>query len=774
MRPVRKYLLHTVALGVVTALATPAAAQVEEIVVTAQKREESIRDVPISMVAVQGDELRDRQISRLEDLAKTLPAIFVSQGTVSNNIYVRGVGSGSNAGFEQAVATFVDGVYHGRSRYAQSAAVDVARIEVLRGPQTIYFGNNAIGGAFSVTTTKPNLSRWEGYGMASYEFVGNEPVVEAAAGGPIVTDTLAIRIAGRYSDLNGFIKNEGTRQRNPKVEDKFIRFSALWQMAPDWSATVKAEYGKQDSIAPFAAQLTNCPPGPAFNPATTFSCAYALATKQESNFDFTRSSGKGERGNIEASEYLLKIERDNSDGVGIVALGSFSKHDFLVAADTDGVPANFFSYNSPEDLKQTTLELRLSSPKDSKLQYIVGGYFLDSESNVQTVLNFPFATVLLTGPLAPLAPYAPLAGSIHLNQKEAAYSAFGAVTYPLTDKLSATVGLRYTHSDKQGIQSATNATSNDPLGLTTTRLPDALQPVARFLTGFVDHTTAATVKGSAFLPSATLQYKLDRDVSFYAKFSEGFKAGGFDAVELTGIADRLHFNPETVRAYEVGMKTLFFDRTVAFNLSLFRSDYKDLQQSVTQITPTSAFIRVTNVGGLRTQGAEAELRWQPNQYFDFGVDVAYLDASYKNYTNAGCTAEQAIKATQAGITSCVQDLSGRSPPFSPKWSGNIRAGYNQPIGNTLRFRADAILALSASYDVSADKDPTVRQHGWQQFDLRLGMGDIDEKWELALVGKNLTNEKILGSVSGVVASSGSFTRAIQRGRQVAVQARFKF
>ncbi|MGL3821781.1 TonB-dependent receptor [Sphingopyxis sp. R3-92] len=743
----------------------------EEIVVTAQKREQSIRDVPISMVAIQGQDLQDMQLSGVEDLAKSLPNVFVTKDAVSSNIYIRGVGSGSNAGFEQAVATFVDGVYHGRSRYSQSTIVDIERIEVLRGPQTIYFGNNAIGGAFSVTTAKPDLDEIQGYGLASYEFVGNEPVVEAAISAPVVAGTLAVRVAGRYSDLNGYIRNLGTGERNPKVEDKFVRFSALWQMAPDWSALFKAEYGKQDSTGAFSTQLTNCP-APPFDPATTFSCGYALATGQETDFDFRRSSMAGERGGIEASEYVLKIERDNSDGVGVVALGSFSKHDFLVAADTDGVPADFFSYNSPEDLKQSTLELRFTSPASSKLQYIFGGYYLDSKSSVGTTLNFPFASALLQGPLAVLQPYAPLSGVTQLNQKETALSAFGAVTYPFTDSLSLTLGLRYTHSRKKGGQSATNARANDAFGLSTTPLPAALQPVAQALTGFVDHTTSASVEGDDFLPSVTMQYKLDRNVTFYGKFSEGFKAGGFDAVELTGVADRLTFAPETVRAYEMGLKSLLFDRAVSFNLALFRSDYKDLQQSVAQSTPTSAFISVTNVGGLRTQGAEVELNWRPGSNFDFGVNLAYLDAAYKDYANAGCTVAQSAAALANGVAVCAQDLSGEAPPFAPKWAGHARAGYTHPIGGNLQFKGDAAVSFSSSYNVNADKDPNTVQGAWQRFDLRLGIGDMDGKWELAFVGKNLANEKVMGSATDVVASPGSFARSIDRGRTFAIQARF--
>ncbi|ARS29481.1 TonB-dependent receptor [Sphingomonas sp. KC8] len=773
MRSATKLLLLSVASGAMMAHVVPAMAQVEEIVVTAQKREQSMREVPISMVALKGEDLQEKQVAGIEDLAKSLPNVFVAKDTVSSNIYIRGVGSGANAGFEQAVATFVDGVYHGRSRYSQSTIVDVERIEVLRGPQTIYFGNNAIGGAFSVTTARPDLDELTGYALASYEFVGNEPVLEAAVSAPVVPGTLAIRLAGRYSDLGGYIRNEGSGQRNPKVEDKFLRFSALWQMAPDWSATIKAEYGKQDSTAPFATQLTNCPAPAPFDPATTFSCAYALATNQETDLDFRRASMAGERGDTEASEYVLKIERDNSDGIGIVALGSFSKHDFMLTADTDGVIADFFSFNTAENLKQTTAELRFTSPKSSKLQYIFGGYYLHSKSNVGTTLNFPFANVLLTGPLAALQPYAPLSGALHLNQKETALSAFGAVTYPFTDQLSLTVGLRYTNSKKDGAQSGTNAHANDPFGVSTTPLPAALQPLAQILTGFADHRTRASVNNDDFLPSATLQYKFSSDLSVYAKFSEGFKAGGFDAVELTGIADRLTYAPETVNAFEIGLKSLLFDRTVSFNLAMFLSKYKDLQQSVTEITPTSAFISVTNVGGLRTQGVEMELNWQPSRRFNAGVNLAYLDSYYKDYANAGCTAAQSVEASQQGVSVCVQDLSGESPPFAPRWAGNVHASYNHPISDTLEFNADASLAFSGSYNVNADKDPLTQQKAWQLLDLRLGIGDIDGKWQLAFVGKNLTNEKIVGSATDVVASPGSFAKTVERGRTLAVQMRYK-
>lgn len=774
MKASRAGLSFSCAIVATACVGTPAYAQVKDIVVTAQKRTQSDKDVPISLQVVSGNDLQNNQIADTEQLADSLPNVFVSKDSVSNNIYMRGVGSGANAGFEQAVATFVDGVYHGRSRYSQSTLVDVDHIEVLRGPQTIYFGNNAIGGAFSVTTKRPNLSNWDGYAQASYEFVGKEPVVEAAVGGPLITDKLAIRVAGYYSHLNGYIKNTATGRDDPDTKDRFVRGTVLWRLDDAWEASFKAEYGKQDGTAPFPVQLTTCPPDSPFSAAATFSCGYALATGQEAKFDYRRASNPGEIGSNKAWELVSKLEKDNDNGPGIVVQAALSRNDFLLSADTDATPGDFFTYNTIEKLNQKTLEMRLTSPAASKIDYILGFYYLDSKTSVGTTLNFPFATALLTGPLDVLAPYAPLSGAIQLDEHEKAMSMFGSVTYPITDRLSLIGGLRYTQSHKVGYQSATNATAHDTYGFSVTPLPEALQPVAALLTGFNEHDNRGVVDNDDFLPSATLQYEPNKNLTIYAKYSRGFKAGGFDAVELTGIPSRLSFKPETVNAYETGLKSFLFDRTVSFDIALFRSNYSNLQQSVAQFTATSAYITVANVGGLRSQGIEAELTWRPSNRFELGTNLALLDAKYQNYPNGGCDALQAYQAQQAGLTGCSQDLSGRSPPFAPDYSGNVHASYNIPIGNSLQFSIDGTLNFSGSYYVIADLDPHARQPAWQKVDVRVAIGNIGRGWSLAFVGRNLTNVKVMGSQNDIVASAGSYATQIQRGRTLAAQARFSF
>lgn len=763
---------------VVASFVTSAHAQIEEIIVTAQKREQSVQDVPISMTAIGGEELLKSQVTELQDLALTLPNVHISRDTISNNIYMRGVGSGVNPGFEQAVAIFVDGAYRGRSRYSNSTLVDVERAEVLRGPQTTYFGNNAIGGAFSITTRGPDLNSWKGYVQGSYEFVGNEPVIEAAVGGPLVEGKFGIRLATRYSDLGGYVKNQGTGENNPKIKDKFVRLSTLWQINPDWSSEFKAEYGKQNSDGAFAAQLFNCPASPMFG-APAGSCAVAIAAGQEDKLDFNRVSNGGEIGRIEAKEFILNLKRANDTGLGLFAQASHSEGDFIVAGDTDLTKADRTTFSNIENSDQTTVEVRLESPKDSKIQFMLGGYYLNSKYSFQSNFNLLSLTpglvsIIAGGIFAPVAPYAPLTVDSNIVAKENAYSFFGSVTVPFTDRLSATVGLRYINSRKSAVEDSQPKTALDRYGFNTAFITD---PVASALASALVSTATqrqrAKVRDDDFLPSAVLNYKASEDLNFYAKYSDGFKAGGFDPLERSGVPGRLSYGPETVQAYEIGMKSLWFDRTFSFNIALFRSDYKDLQQAVVQVTSGAgggAFVVTENVGGLRSQGVEVQASWAPTRNFNLSTEVAYLDAYYKDYTHAGCNAVQQISTP----TGCFQDMSGIAPPFAPEFSGTFRARYDYPLSSSINFSGDVAYSFSSSYSLAPDNDPITRQRPWTKVDLRAGLSGADENWSVALIGKNIFNEKVFATANDLVGSLGSYYATIERGRSFAIQARYNW
>lgn len=750
---------------------------IDEIVVTAQKRKQNIQDVPISMTAIQGESLLDFQISGLDGLSGTLPNVHISQSTSSNNIYMRGVGSGNSPGFEQAIAIFVDGSYRGRSRYSASSLVDVERVEVLRGPQTTYFGNNAIGGAFSVTTKGPSLDAWEGYGQVSHEFVGDEPAVEAAVGGPLVGETFGIRFAGRYSDLDGWIDNKGSRKKDPSVTDRFGRLSALWKISDDWAASFKAEHGKQTSDGAFAAQLINCPSAD-FSPSG--SCLAALANNQEDKLDFKRTSNGGERGNIEASEFIAKLERESTNGHGYVLQATHSKGDFVTSGDTDVTTADRTTFSNIEANEQTSFEVRLMSPDESRLQYMAGAYYLDSDYDYEGNFNLLSLSPAFVGFLSTLpglgfaaaaAPYAPFTIEGNITSKEKAYSLFGSATWPFTDTLSGTLGIRYVNSDKSAVQHARPATTVDRYGFITLPIPADGLAAVELLTQTLTHFTNGKVKDDDILPSVIFNFELLENANLYAKFSEGFKAGGFDPQELTGNPARLTYGPENVHAYEVGLKSIWLDNTLAFNIALYRSNYKDLQQAIVQFPPSgAAFVVTTNVGKLVSQGAEIQIVWRASENWEFSTDFAIMDAYYKDYANARCTVLQAAVIGP----NCTQDLSDEAPPYAPTYSGTVGVKYQQPINSYLNFTGDLTFSFSDDYSLMPDGDPNGEQDAWQKVGLRLGLSSMDERWNVALVGKNLGNEKVYATKSNLAGTQGSYFATIERGRSVALQFRYNW
>jgi iron complex outermembrane receptor protein len=183
-----------------------------------------------------------------------------------------------------------------------------------------------------------------------------------------------------------------------------------------------------------------------------------------------------------------------------------------------------------------------------------------------------------------------------------------------------------------------------------------------------------------------------------------------------------------------------------------------------------AFVVTQNVGGLRSQGIEVQASWAPTHNFTLSTEFAYLDAYYKNYKNAGCNAVQQI----AQPVGCVQDLSGIAPPFAPDFSGTVRASYNHPITSSINFSGDLAFSFSGGYTLAPDNDPIARQGDWRKVDLRLGLSGADDDWSVALIGKNIFNEKVFATANDLVQSPGSYYATIERGRSFAIQARYNW
>jgi outer membrane receptor protein involved in Fe transport len=734
----------------------------DDVVVTAQRREQPLREVPISILVESGMDLARRGIGTVQEASVVYPNVSITPGPASDQLYIRGVGSGINGGFEQSVGTFVDGIYRGRSRYTRASLVDVERMEVLRGPQNLYFGNNAIGGALNITTRRPGPS-WNGYVQASWEFEAQESVLTAAAGGPI-SDTLGVRVAAQYSDMGGYVDNTTTGRKDPSPNHRLGRVYGVWSPTEELAVALKFERAKLASPAALPLQITDCPPAAPF-PQPGRVCANALRDPRvDFDFDTRRSAGAGEQLDVDADEAMLQLRRRFHDHELTATIGD-TRYQYSYGGDTDFTEAKLLAFAVPETFDQQSLEFRATSPEDSEITWIAGAYLQQSDLRVQTNVAFHFVTPIVeqTPVFAPLQPYTPLANDVVLDQTEQTRAVFGAVTWHATDQVSATAGVRYTTVRKDARHVATTKQAQDPFGQTGVPLPPPLAVLAAPLTGTVPHDVRSSREDTDAMPTLTLQYH-GGNAMLYATYSEGFKAGGFDALELTGDVGRLTFAPETVRATELGGK--FSYDGLALNVAAFRNVYKDLQQSVAQVGSAGAtFFTVSNVGGLVSTGVEADLVWQLTEEWRLSVGAAWLEATYRDYRNAGCTALQNLQ-TPAGRT-CVQDLTGQSPPFAPRYAGFATLEWRRQVAGVTMFVAP-MLTFKGRYDVVSDNEPTVRQSGFQKFDLRAGVVAPGDTWEVALLGRNLTNE-LTSAFGQDTVGPGSYWRLLERPRSVALQ-----
>ena len=269
-------------------------------------------------------------------------------------------------------------------------------------------------------------------------------------------------------------------------------------------------------------------------------------------------------------------------------------------------------------------------------------------------------------------------------------------------------------------------------------------------------------KDDYFMPSAGVQYDAGQNLMLYASYSTGFKAGGYGGTNVIE-----SFGPEYVKAYEIGAKGSAFDRALNFNLALFRSDYRDLQEATIIFLPSGAALVVTtNAASARSQGVEAGATLRISPALTLNTDVAYLDSKFRNYPNGPCNVLQTVQA--GGLCPVPQNLSGRTRPFSPEYSGNVGATLTLPVGGH-QLRIDPSLYFVTKFNQQGGDDPLYVQKGYVKTDLRVGFGPDNQTWEVALIGKNLTDKTTASYRSGVPASSGSVIAFAERGRSIALQ-----
>jgi outer membrane receptor protein involved in Fe transport len=738
----------------------------DEIIVTAQRREQSLNDVPISVNVVGGQTLAENNITNLEDLSATLPAVKISQTPTSDQLYIRGTGSGFNGGFEQSVATFVDGVYRGRSRSSRTALFDIERIEVLRGPQTTYFGNNAIAGAFNITTRKPGASF--GYNASAlYSPSDGEYNLEAGLNLPI-SDQLSVRIAGQFYGMDGYVRNSFLREDAPHMRDAIGRAVAVWKPTASFTSTLRIDVGRNRDRGTAPIELENCPPDPVFGGARGQCAAYLAEAggSVDDTLDFKTAIGESAFRND-----MLEMAFSNEFDIGGHVLSSTTSYfDQHSLAFTNIIPVprpGVFGAPSPfpaaqdERYDQFTQELRLSSDTGRALEYMVGVYYLRGKLDHDNFFGFYFAPFSNLPPsvAAGFPANTALAVPSTTRQTENTISAFGSLTYSVTEALRVSAGLRYTSVRKEAdrvIQAGSTVGGRYDAPFTPAS-PAAQNAILRLVGQTPGPFPISSRKDDDFMPSAVVQYDLTDQVMAYAAYTNGFKAGGFST--LTSDT----FGPESVDAYEVGLKGALLDRMLSFNVAAFLSNYSNLQEATQVLLPSGSFVAVIgNSARSRSKGIELSTTLRLADWIRIHSDVAYLDARYVDFQNAPCTALAAM------TPGCTQDLSGKKRAYSPEWSGGARVEIRLPLQN-VEVQIDPAVSFSSSHFQQNVNDPFLRQPGYAKYDLRVAIGEPSGRWTLSVIGKNLSNKATASYRNFIPTSPGSNQALPDRARSIAVQ-----
>jgi len=791
----------------------------EEIVVTAAYREQGLQDVPVSISAVTGEMMAQAAIQKAEDIQFLVPNFTLTETGIGTNAFVRGIGSGINQAFEQSVGTYIDGVYYGRAQQWRSPFLDVERVEVLRGPQSILFGKNSVAGALNISTAKPT-DEFEGSISASYEIEHEETILEGVLSGPI-SDTFRFRIAARARELDGYMDNATLGVTEPNREDWTLRGTLEWDMTDNLTATLKAEVSEFDvdgrhieiineqpaAGGPFAGamyhqilQLLQSMPGGSgpMVPDPTL----ANVTRDDvrtSNGDFSYN---------ESETLVLTLDWGIGD-FHLESITAMSDFDYDEFCDCDFTGADVFGAALQESYEQFSQEFRLSSPLGGNFDYIAGVYYQTSEHEfADQIIVSPESLLIKAINLQTGTPGDPTDGSgLAVADTMASrlagvdndvLSAFAQFNWHVSDNFTIQVGGRVTKDERDGFRSLTAVRGDGsdlpaaqiaaPLvygglfGITSTNLiplsqlpvPALAGPANALLYGVdlgaggvpctsedptcVGGLGVLPVEGTRdktkFSPEVKLVWTTSNDHLWYLSWSEGFKSGSFDfrannmgfPRNLT-MSESFEFDDEEASNIEAGGKLLLAGGAMEFNMAAFFTQYNDLQISI--FDGTLGF-NVGNAAEAEILGLELDMRWAATDYLTISGGLAFIDFEFTDFPFGQAYFGNPDPA-------CVNDLcpyTGKSNQMVSDVQGNVTFDYRRPIGSNLEFGFLFDVFYTSEYDASATYDPALVQDAYTMLNARLSIGSQSGRWEIAALGRNLTDERVL-SFGGDTPLAGS-------------------
>lgn len=725
--------------------------RLDEIIVTAQKREESIQDVPLSITHVSGDMIEEQQISALEDLSKFAANTKISNTAGKDYIYMRGLGSGGNRGFEQSVGVFLDGIHFGRTLFLAFGLSDVERIEVLRGPQGTLFGKNTIAGAINVLTRMPH-DEWEFRGAARlgsresrhFEAIVNAPILE--------DDLLNVRISGALSDTRGHVYNSYQDEYEGNADRQSIRGKFRSQLLDNLRVTAAGSYETFTSNG-WGSQISYLPEE--YRPL--YESYDSNAESDHTDFHTTQN----EDSSTDRTSHTASLTFDTDlPGHTLTMLTAYAGYDDELVFDADAGPAPLIDYWGKEKFWQFSNELRLTS-EPGDLEYVAGLYSfksnMDLNSYVRLVANATpqSLTPELVSFLDEFLPDIPIngeKGDVTVDADTTSVAAFGQATWRPFENLALIGGLRYSWENKRvdfqkGVEQS---------------------PVYHLLLRTDPVDVRAERSEGALSPKASVTWNWSEEIMTYFTYAQGFKAGGYNVA--AGRPEDVEFDAENSTSLEAGVKTTWLGGAAIFNVGLFRTDFENLQLS----SFNGATYSVSNAGGALSQGVEVDGMLALSENLLFTFSGAYLDAKFTD-RKAGPCPSRPLWENPPGTDSGPCDLTGQPLPYAPEWQAALSGQYETPVFNwpILAGGGVAVMYQAGSY-LSEDLDPLDYQEAYTRIDLSVGVRSDSDIWRLTGSVKNLTDEVVVVVSGDVAVLGGAHLAFVEPPRTFSVELRANF
>ncbi len=717
----------------------------EEIIVTAQKREQSLQEVPISVTAIGEQSIQEGRITSIQDVSLETPNFTMTQFNIGEpQYYIRGIGNSlDSAGSDPAVATFIDEVYVGRSSGTAMDLYDLDRVEVLRGPQGTLFGKNVVGGAVSIITKKPTDEFEARFGVTAGNY--SQMVFRGLINGEI-QENLAGKLSFSRRQRDGYVDNvvDGGEYHD---EDNFSGRGQLLFTPSDTTDVLLGVDWSSDDQAGNCRNVNNLDLNDPLGLAVFYPPVIAATTGGDVRKCASTEGAFQER---DVLGTMLRVDHAFR-GATLTSITAYRETDYAWREDLAGMPLGETPFNlvdtAEEDADQISQELRLASDGDGSLEWLVGAFYLKEDVNRRERYIGSFG--------APLAAqgFNLLNGDVSFNQVNTTTSTalFGKVDWHITDRLTWSIGGRYARDEKEIEQAVENfedpafdsavlsAILGVPVELVVLGIP--VNGPAELLT-FINtgdpgalntpYFTEADESWSEFVPSTNLRYQFADDGFVYLTVARGYKSGAFVSQTTTAQAAATPLDPEIATNYEVGVKSEFLNNRLRLNAAVFRMDYEDLQ-----VFRLEGSLLVGANAEATSQGLELDATVLVTDNWVLNANYGYLDAEYDRFVSGN------------------QDFTGNRLPRAPENSFSITSNYNYDFagGSSLNFN------LNYAYQDDFFHDPSnANGSGEDAYGLlRAGLTwtSADGAWDVTAWGKNLTDEEyrthtIISNIAGTV------------------------